>query len=385
MSFEHTFAEWATNGVKSAPSDELQSTGFVGGMKPPASVFNYQWDKTGKAITELQTEVNTQATTLSEHNSKIEAIEKVAGVNPIAPYSYVYDTDGDVLGVVKDVASYSKTATFIPYNLEGENITDKARCYANSNNEYYAEFATTTSARTARLYIDIGIPPSATISSLMINVKVGSSNISSATWTTRAYAIKSGGNTLASGSFTLGTSGKMITATITDMTKIVSPIIVVELTAQTTSSQYVKIYGADVSITYSATQEYVSLVRQSTLACDAVSDALSTHLVDENAHDGLFAAYEHTHTSLYTATVSTSWTEDTTNGGYYQTITVSGILESDTPVVDVVLGSDIDANALYIEAWACVTRITTAADSITLWANDTAPTNAFTIQLGVVR
>lgn len=52
--FEHTLDAWATNGTKSAPSSTLKSTGFVGGMKPPASVFNYQWDKIAKAISELQ-------------------------------------------------------------------------------------------------------------------------------------------------------------------------------------------------------------------------------------------------------------------------------------------------------------------------------------------
>ena len=52
--FEHTLDAWATNGTKSAPSSTLKSTGFVGGMKPPASVFNYQWDKIAKAINELQ-------------------------------------------------------------------------------------------------------------------------------------------------------------------------------------------------------------------------------------------------------------------------------------------------------------------------------------------
>lgn len=52
--FEHTLDAWATNGTKSAPSSTLKSTGFTGGMKPPASVFNYQWDKIAKAISELQ-------------------------------------------------------------------------------------------------------------------------------------------------------------------------------------------------------------------------------------------------------------------------------------------------------------------------------------------
>lgn len=52
--FQYLFDEWAPNGVKTAPSIALKSTGFVGEMRAPAPVFNYQWDKIGRAITELQ-------------------------------------------------------------------------------------------------------------------------------------------------------------------------------------------------------------------------------------------------------------------------------------------------------------------------------------------
>lgn len=90
-------------------------------------------------------------------------------------------------------------------------------------------------------------------------------------------------------------------------------------------------------------------------------------------------------TATYTASVGTSWAEDTTNGGYTQTVSVDGILATDVPIADVVLGEDVDANSLYLEAWGYVTRITTAAGSITLWANSGAPTSAFTVQLKVVR
>lgn len=68
-----------------------------------------------------------------------------------------------------------------------------------------------------------------------------------------------------------------------------------------------------------------------------------------------------------------------------QTVTVNGILYEDNPIADVILGSDVDANALYLEAWACITRITTEAGSITLYANGDAPASAFTCQLKTVR
>lgn len=270
MAFEYTFAEWAPNGVKSAPSESLRDTGFVGGMKPPASVFNYQWYKTGKAITELQEAEAAVEAAVAEHETQIGELETAvqAAQNATAPYTYVYEAGGDVLGMVRDVASYTKSKTYTPYNIEGDYITDKEKGYAGSANESYAELETTTTSRTAKIYIDMGIPPVATISSLTINAKIGTSNISSAVWTTHKYSIKSGANEIGSGDFTLKTLGNVISLVVTDMTKIVSPIIVIELTAQTTNAQSVRIFGADVSITYSAVQEYISLIRQNKLAID---------------------------------------------------------------------------------------------------------------------
>lgn len=63
MSFTNIFSEWAKNGTKVAPTSSLESTGFTGGMKPPAYVFNYMWDKIGKAITELQNVVTGKVST----------------------------------------------------------------------------------------------------------------------------------------------------------------------------------------------------------------------------------------------------------------------------------------------------------------------------------
>ena len=87
----------------------------------------------------------------------------------------------------------------------------------------------------------------------------------------------------------------------------------------------------------------------------------------------------------FTVAVPVSWAADATNGGYYQTVAVAGILASDNPVPDVVLGADVAANDAYLDAWGSVTRITTANGSVTLYANKKAPTSAFTMQLKVVR
>lgn len=86
---------------------------------------------------------------------------------------------------------------------------------------------------------------------------------------------------------------------------------------------------------------------------------------------------------LYTATIPVSWTAATT--GYTQTVTVSGMTASDVPVVGIVLSSDVDAAKLQSTAFSCVNRITTAAGSITLYAYDTAPVTAMSLQLLTVR
>lgn len=87
----------------------------------------------------------------------------------------------------------------------------------------------------------------------------------------------------------------------------------------------------------------------------------------------------------FTVNVLNSWTADSTNGGYTQTLTVSGIRATDNPIYDVLLGTDVDANTAYLDAFAFVSRLTTDVNSITLWANNTAPSSAFTLILTVVR
>lgn len=122
-------------------------------------------------------------------------------------------------------------------------------------------------------------------------------------------------------------------------------------------------------------------------AIKVVQDALDSHKEDKTNPHGVTAAQVGAATTQgwTSVAVGTNWTADSTNGGHTQTIAVSGILATDNPIFDVVLGADVAANELYLEAYALVTRLTTSAGNITLWANGDAPTTAFTIQLKVVR
>lgn len=87
-------------------------------------------------------------------------------------------------------------------------------------------------------------------------------------------------------------------------------------------------------------------------------------------------------TTKYIATVTTSWIAD--ENYFFQDIDVSGILETDDPIVDILCGSDNDANILYSESICKVFRITTDTNNIRVWATEAIST-AFPIQLKVVR
>lgn len=90
-------------------------------------------------------------------------------------------------------------------------------------------------------------------------------------------------------------------------------------------------------------------------------------------------------TETYNVSVSSgSWLKNT-NGGYYKTISVAGMLASDNPVADVVLSTDVAASKLQLEAWACVSHIVTNNGKITIYCFDAAPTVTMSVQFLCVR
>lgn len=88
-------------------------------------------------------------------------------------------------------------------------------------------------------------------------------------------------------------------------------------------------------------------------------------------------------TNLYTATLlSSGWSS---SAPYTQTVSVSGILSTDTPIADVVLDVVTSTAMTQISAWMCVSKIETANGSITATCLEEKPTIDIPIQLKVVR
>ena len=82
-----------------------------------------------------------------------------------------------------------------------------------------------------------------------------------------------------------------------------------------------------------------------------------------------------------TAVIGTSWTA---GAAYTQTISVPGILATDTPIIDIVASENAAMAENEIAAWAVIYRIDTENDQIKVYASE-ATTQAITIQILGVR
>ncbi len=161
--------------------------------------------------------------------------------------------------------------------------------------------------------------------------------------------------------------------------------------SQTTSGAFV--------VEPSATTKNVPIVSWYIGSLDVASDGKRIYMTDMSTHrewvnvtkEGVFTGWVEQYNksnppdTMFSVPISGVWQEDVVNGGYFQTVNVSGILSTDVPIADVVLGADIAANALMLDAWGCITRIATANGTVTLYANDSKPISAFTMLLKVVR
>ena len=84
----------------------------------------------------------------------------------------------------------------------------------------------------------------------------------------------------------------------------------------------------------------------------------------------------------YTATLGTSWSG---TGPYTQTVTVSGILATDTPHITPNFSSTTSTAISEKESWDCVSRAVSAANSITFTCFDDKPTISIPLSIEVIR
>jgi hypothetical protein len=110
---------------------------------------------------------------------------------------------------------------------------------------------------------------------------------------------------------------------------------------------------------------------------------IKTNFTEHVALEGTLSDLGHVQTGVITASITTaSWTGE--SAPFTNETTVSGILATDTPIIDIVLTGTFADDEDIIENWGGVYRAVTTADTVTFSATD-LPTVDLPIQLKVVR
>ena len=73
---------------------------------------------------------------------------------------------------------------------------------------------------------------------------------------------------------------------------------------------------------------------------------------------------------LPTVILGTSWTQDTTNGYYTQSVALSGITSKDNPTVDVNLSGTLENMESQQEEWGKILKVETLTDTLTFYASE---------------
>jgi len=120
-----------------------------------------------------------------------------------------------------------------------------------------------------------------------------------------------------------------------------------------------------------------------------ISSAINTHDGNSGAHSAQFDAmhtaitqYVDSKTSIFNVTLDTSWSGSA--APYSKSVTVTGILETDTPIIDVVMSGIYATDKARQEAWAYIYRAVTGNNSITFYASEKPSVN-LPVQIKVVR
>ncbi len=112
---------------------------------------------------------------------------------------------------------------------------------------------------------------------------------------------------------------------------------------------------------------------------------INQNAADINNHRDIAATLNelgHVKHGKFTVTIDTSWTGS--SAPFSKTLTVTGILATDTPIVDVVMSGTYATDDARQKAWSKIYRIVTDNNQITLYAT-VKPTVSLPIQLKVVR
>jgi hypothetical protein len=159
-----------------------------------------------------------------------------------------------------------------------------------------------------------------------------------------------------------------------------------------TTSQYLrgdKVWGTPPNTTYSAMSvaeaQAGTATSSRTMRADRLAQIIQHHaqpLVDDHNIDATLSVKGHVQNGVYTTTLDTSWSGSSAPFSKVQTVT--GILSTDVPIIDVVMSGTFATDEARIEAWSGIYRAVTSSHSVTFYATK-KPIVSLPLQLKVVR
>ena len=143
--------------------------------------------------------------------------------------------------------------------------------------------------------------------------------------------------------------------------------------------------SSDISLLSSRVSQNESNISQNANDITSINQSLNTleSTVSQNQSQIIDLQSSKATTTTYTATISTTWTGE--QAPYTQSISVSGILSTDNPLVDIILNNDNEIAKSEIENYGKISRIQTTDGSITVTCLEDKPEVEMNIQLKVVR
>ena len=86
---------------------------------------------------------------------------------------------------------------------------------------------------------------------------------------------------------------------------------------------------------------------------------------------------------LPTVILGTSWTQDTTNGYYTQTVALSGITSKNNPTIDVILSGTLENMESQQEEWGKILKVETSTDTLKFYASEPTTVSLSVLVKGV--
>ncbi len=380
MDFENQMPEWKNTGAE--PSDELKTNGFQAGYKPPANIFNYFFSLLPKAIKELQTKLSGHDTADNPHGITAEKIglDKVNNT-PDSEKSVKFASEAGVGRKTK----YALSVRFKGGSTEGTDLFTFDGSTSKSVNITPVKIG---AAESDHIHTLEEIPET---EQLKVSRIVTANSTDGITYTADVDGVTELYNGLEITIIPVinnSTTAPTLNINGLGAVRMHRPLSFSTFTATAPEANFIR---ANTPCRIMYHENYASggiwllAEKQKTSAQDLygrvpIESGGTGATTAEDAREKLGAAYTF---ATKVEVPNTAWVLE--NEMYKQTVACSGLLATDTPIVDVFTNNYLPDDELFIEAWGHIKTVIANDDELVLYTDGELPTVSFSMNVKVVR